>query len=342
VVLALAACSSHAGTPATATSPTATGPSATSATAPPPARNASASPGCRTAATPAATDQPGTIVVGGVPRRYLLTTPAAHRDPEPLVVDFHGYGEGDHTQSLTSQFGALGQHDGFLVVFPSGTGNPVAWDTSTQPGNRDIAFVRALLSDLEATQCIDESRVYATGLSQGAFMTSTVACVLSGQFAAVAPVAGVQRPSHCPITRAVPILAFHGTADPILHFNGGIGRKVLANDLRVRPRPLPKLPAPRLNGPGYPAHVKQWAALDGCRTSATDTRVSPHVIRRVYPCPRGVAVQFDIILGGGHTWPGSAFSKEIRLFVGHTTSEINATATIWAFFQRFQLDRIAG
>ena len=65
--------------------------------------------------------------------------------------------------------------------------------------------------------------------------------------------------------------------------------------------------------------------------------MSAHVIRRTYPCPQGVAVEFDIIIGGGHTWPGSAVSAEISPFVGHTTMEINATDAIWAFFQRFHL-----
>jgi polyhydroxybutyrate depolymerase len=286
--------------------------------------------------------QQGSIDVSGTPRSYLLTTPSARTGPLPLIVDFHGYGEGDRTESLTTQFGPLGQRDGFVVVFPDGTGNPIAWNTSTSPGNPDVAFVRRLLDRLEATQCIDESRVYATGLSQGAFMTSTVACVLSARFAAVAPVAGVQRQSPCPISRPVPLLAFHGTADPILHFNGGIGRKVLENDLRARPRPLPRLAKPRLNGPGYPANVKSWAAIDGCDATPTDTRPSPHVIHRAYRCPADTAVEFDIIVGGGHSWPGSAFSKEIRLFVGPTTSEINATTTIWAFFRQFHLDHVAG
>ena len=275
--------------------------------------------------------------VSGAHRNYLLTTPPPHSRPEPLVVDFHGYGEGASTESLTSQFGALGQRDGFLVVFPNGTGSPVAWDTSTKPANPDLHFVSKLLDQLEATQCIDQSRIYATGLSQGAFMTSAVACAMSDRFAAVAPVAGVQFPAPCPTTRPVPILAFHGTADPILHFNGGIGRRVLANDLQVHPRPLPQLPRPRLNGPGYPAHIKAWAAKDGCRTTPTDTHPSAHVIHRVFRCPPGVAVQFDIIVGGGHTWPGSAFSKQIVLFVGNTTTELNATSTIWSFFQQFRL-----
>jgi polyhydroxybutyrate depolymerase len=296
-----------------------------------------ASAGCTKAPTAKVTSKQQSITVSGTVRGYLLTTPAAHHTPAPLVVDFHGYGEGDVTESLTTQFGALGQREGFVVVFPEGTGNPIAWDTSTRPGNPDVRYVTQLLRHLESTQCIDEARIYATGLSQGAFMTSTVACVMSTRFAAVAPVAGVQHSSPCRVSRPVPILAFHGTADPILHFNGGIGRKVLIDDLHAHPHPLPKLPRPRLDGPGYPANVKAWAATNGCASTPTDSRSSAHVIHRVYSCPAGVAVEFYIIIGGGHTWPGSALSAEISPFVGNTTMEINATNTIWAFFQRFHL-----
>lgn len=286
------------------------------------------------------TNQRDTLTVSGSRRNYLLTTPSPHQLPDPLVVDFHGYGEGAPTESLTTQFGALGQRDNFIAVFPNGTGTPIAWDTLARPSNPDVHFVAALLDRLEATQCIDEARIYATGLSQGAYMTSTMACVMSGRFAAFAPVSGVQLSNPCPTSRPVPILAFHGTADPILHFNGGVGRKVLTDDIRAHPRPLPKLPAPRLNGPGYPATVKAWAAKDGCGSTPTDTTLSAHVIRRVYPCPAGVAVQFDIIIGGGHSWPGSEISAAIAAFVGHTTMEINATTAIWTFFQRFHLHTV--
>jgi len=288
------------------------------------------------APAPEVTNQRGELEVAGTARSFLLTTPPPHPNRVPLVVDFHGYGEGAQTASLTSQFGALGQRDGFVVVFPEGTGHPVAWDTSTRSGSPDLKFIAALLDHLNRTQCIDPTRVYATGLSQGAFMSSTVACAMSTRFAAVAPVDGVVLPKPCRAKRPVPILAFHGTADPILHFNGGLGRAVLAHDLSVDPQPLPKLPPPRLNGPGYPAHVRAWAAKEHCGATPTDTKVSAHVIHRVYRCPHG-AVEFYIIIGDGHTWPGSAFSREIVRFVGHTTTEIDATATIWAFFQRHRL-----
>jgi polyhydroxybutyrate depolymerase len=289
------------------------------------------------------TNESQDLQVSGAHRTYLLTTPRPHsRQPAAVVVDFHGYGEGDTTESLTTQFGALGQKDGFISIFPAGRGSPIQWDTSTKPGNSDVRFVAALLNKVEATQCVDKSRIYATGLSQGAFMTSTMACVMSSRFAAFAPVSGVQLSSPCPASRPVPILAFHGTGDPILHFNGGVGLAVLADDLHAHAKPLPKLPTARLFGPGYPATVKAWAARDGCAARPTDTKLSPHVIKRVYHCPAGVAVDFDIILGGGHSWPGSAFSAEIARFVGQTTMEINATNAIWAFFQHFQLHSHSG
>jgi polyhydroxybutyrate depolymerase len=92
-----------------------------------------------------------------------------------------------------------------------------------------------------------------------------------------------------------------------------------------------------LNGSGYPAAVAAWAKRDGCAADPDNTKVSPHVIWRVYRCPVGVSVQFYIVVGGGHTWPGSAFTAKIASITGPTTFEINASKIIWAFFERYQV-----
>ena len=84
---------------------------------------------------------------------------------------------------------------------------------------------------MEAHQCVDESRIYATGLSDGALFTSLLACTMANRFAAFAPVAGVVVNKPCDPGRRVPIIAFHGTADPILYFNGGVGTAMLNNAL---------------------------------------------------------------------------------------------------------------
>ena len=79
-----------------------------------------------------------------------------------------------------------------------------------------------------------------------------------------------------------------------------------------------------LDGQGYPAAAADWAEQNGCDGSA-DEDVSDEVIRRTFDCPDGADVEFYIIEGGGHSWPGSDFSKSIESIVGHTTFDIDAT-----------------
>jgi polyhydroxybutyrate depolymerase len=309
------------------------------------------------------TDQRQDIEVAGAARWYLLTTPGpgtpapqsvghtgaaspqTPSGPRPLVLDFHGLAEGAAIHSTTSMFGQLGQKDGFVVAFPSGTGTPVKWDaTDHGSSNPDLRFVSALLNQLESNLCIDTSRVYASGLSDGAFMVSLLACTMSGKFAGIAAVSGLQAPTPCSTHRRVPIIAFHGTADPILFFNGGIGTATLHKILGRGAGPTGPAPTTStttrpvdLHGPGYPAAVRNWAVWDDCDPRSSDSRVAGEVILRSYRCPAGTDVAFYIILGGGHSWPGSAFSQSISSVTGHTTLEIDATTTIWAFFERFRL-----
>jgi polyhydroxybutyrate depolymerase len=147
----------------------------------------------------------------------------------------------------------------------------------------------------------------------------------------------------CKPGREVPVLAFHGTQDPILYFNGGIGTGKLnsvlgpKNGLPTTSEAPTTTEAPQISGAGYPEHVKAWAEANGCNPTPTDTRISSEVIHRVYSCPSGTAVEFYIVLGGGHAWPGSAFSQSIAKFVGYTTMQIDASKLDWAFFKRFAL-----
>jgi polyhydroxybutyrate depolymerase len=297
------------------------------------------SSGCSLPKHPELTLAKQTIVVDGTARWYLISTPPDSTGrPDPVVLDFHGLGEGAQLEALTTQLSPLGKKDGFISVFPQGSGYPVGWNTtSDSPSNHDLTFVSLILDRVEATQCVDETRIYATGLSDGAFMTSFLACAMSNRITAFAPVSGVQFASRCAAKRRVPVLAFHGTADPILYFNGGVGVAVLQHLFNKGPAPSVSIPPARLDGPGYPAAVAAWATHDGCAPTPVDTKVSPHVIYRVYKCPTGTAVEFYIVLGGGHAWPGSKFSQQIAAITGPTTFEIHASTIIWAFFERFQL-----
>ena len=91
-----------------------------------------------------------------------------------------------------------------------------------------------------------------------------------------------------------------------------------------------------LDGEGYPEAARNWAEQNGCEGS-TDEDVSDEVIHRTFGCPDGGDVEFYIVEGGGHSWPGSEFSKAIESVVGYTTFDIDATDLIWTFFERFRL-----
>ena len=173
--------------------------------------------------------------------------------------------------------------------------------------------MNAMLNTLEAQQCVDKSRNYSTGLSDGALLTSLLACTMANRIAPSPPWPGSSCNKPCDPDGKVPILAFHGTADPILYFNGGVGTAALNNALsgKAAAPTVDDLPPPNLNGKGYPADVQAWAVKDGCKARSTDTTVSTHVILRTYPCPPGVAVEFYIVLGGGHAWPGSKISAAL-------------------------------
>ena len=304
------------------------------------------SAGCGTSTAAPVEKKTVKLAVSSKDRSYDLMVPKAHdgETPLPVVVDFHGLAEGAVVHAQMTQMGPLGDKEGFVAVFPQGLGSPVKWSLGdADDPDSDVPFVDAMLDDIEKALCVDTSRVYSTGLSFGAIMSSFIACgALGDRFAAVAPVAGITHSDSCEPRHPMPVLTFHGTADPILLFNGGVNLSGLptgaggpggaaASTTTTTTQPAD------LDGEGYPAAVAAWAEQNGCEAEPEDTKVSDDVIHRVYDCPPESPVEFYIVVGGGHSWPGSDFSKAIGSIVGPTTFDIDATELIWAFFQRFRL-----
>ena len=277
------------------------------------------------------------INVRGAPRRYLLTTPSAHdgETPLPVVLDFHGLLEGAEVHATMSQWSALAEEAGVVAVFPHGTGEPVHWDfdISDPDGNDDLAYTDAVLAELGEQLCIDQSRVYTTGLSNGAMFTSALLW-RAEVIAAAAPVAGLTDLDGCDPSRPVPVLTYHGTADPILLFNGGVELSGIPGG---GGGPTTTAPPTDLDGEGYPAAVAAFAERNGCDPEPADSELTDEVLRRVYDCPDGADVEFLIIEGGGHSWPSSEFSRNIEPIVGPTTFDVDATRDSWEFLEQFHL-----
>jgi len=252
-------------------------------------------------------------------------------------MDLHGYSEGADVHKQMSGLGAFGDAHGFVTVIPQGQGPVARWDTTL--GSTDLKFLGQVLDATEHQLCIDTNRVYVTGLSNGAFMTSAMACQYSDRIAAVAPVAGVRNIAGCKPTRSVPIVAFHGTADGFVSYDGGLGQKALdlpapdGSGKKLRDTlTQAQIDAQRNPKDSIPSIMAAWAKRNGCKAGDTETPVTADVTRLAWSCPADGATELYRVTGGGHAWPGSSFSTAVESVVGHTTMSIDADEIMWKFF----------
>ncbi len=256
----------------------------------------------------------------GQSRTYQLYVPRSYdgRTAVPVVFNFHGFGSGSVQQMVYGDFKPLAERNNFLIVAPDGQGTTDRhFNFGAQPGlQNDVQMVGALLDHIEATLCVDKHRVFSAGMSNGGAMTTALACV-STRFAAFGAVTASFYAPGCGGSRPVAIMLFSGTGDPVVPFDGG--RVSCCGGSPVR---------------AAPDVIADWAAHDHCAPDYDETRVGSEVRRRTWHgCDRRSDVVFYIIDGGGHTWPGAI--PVARL--GKTTTQLNASETIWNFFEKHPL-----
>jgi polyhydroxybutyrate depolymerase len=270
----------------------------------------------------------GSFVSSGRKRDYLLYVPRSYdrTTPTPLVISMHGAGGWPVQQMNLSGWNRLAESQGFIVVYPSaaeGVG-PRIWHADRGAGLlRDVRFISELLDTLEAAYNIDPTRIYANGISNGGGMTFVLSCTLSDRIAAVGMVAAAQTLawSWCTDRRPVPMMAFHGTADPMIPYNGGTSW--MAPD----------------TFPNVLTWTRNWARRNRCGPNPIASAVATDVTRLEYTaCADDAAVVLYTVRGGGHTWPGGTLMPE--WFVGPTSKSIDATSLLWAFFREHQLPRL--
>lgn len=275
---------------------------------------AAAAAGCAPARPQPAGDATLTITSAGLERTYILHVPPQYDGARrlPLVLNFHGFGSNASEQASYSRLPAKADEEGFIVVTPEGTGDPRRWTLLPGTEPDDVAFARDLLDHLEATLCIDATRVFSAGMSNGAALSMRIACAMPERFTAVAAVTALIYPVTCPAGDPVAVVGFHGTADACVPFTGG--RSACGAMLPVAP-----IEQSALN----------WAKRNGCAETPSITQLTQSVRVTAYSdCGDNVAVVLYVVDGGGHTWPGSVDVPRL----GATTREVDATDLIWEFF----------
>jgi polyhydroxybutyrate depolymerase len=262
----------------------------------------------------------GTLVSSGQKREYLLYVPRSYNPtrPTPLVISMHALALWPAAQMETSRWNNAADEHGFIVVYPLGTGVLPIW--LLRPDGElsaNVRFISDLIDTLEGAYNIDPARIYANGFSNGGAMAFALSCTLSSRIAAVGIVAGAQDQlpwSWCADSRPVPMIQFHGTADPFVPYNGGLSWPT--------PRPFPSVLAWAAN----------WARRNRCGPNPIEAVVAADVSRLEYTnCADDAAVVLYTVRGGGHSWPGG---KPLPgWWAGPTSRSIDATRQMWEFFR---------
>ncbi|HEV8411787.1 MAG TPA: PHB depolymerase family esterase [Gemmatimonadaceae bacterium] len=274
-----------------------------------------------------------TLTVAERVRTYHLHVPSKRSSPAALVFVFHGGGGQGSGIERTSGFDAISEREGFVVVYPDGVDrgwNDGRTDAPRQGALRkqvdDLAFVRAMLTDIATVVPVDSKRIYATGMSNGAIFSQYLAAKMSDRFAAIAPVAGgIADPFNQEFAPANPVsvLAINGTRDPLVPYAGGnvarVGRgKVISVDDAM--------------------HL--WVVRDGASPEAqtgllpdTDPSDGCRVTWKKWTGGKnGTEVWLYSEEGAGHTWPGKTQNLP-RVIVGSVCRDFEGSEVIWAFFK---------
>ena len=226
-------------------------------------------------------DQTLTLDQGGQARTYLIHvgTSVATESAAPLVVNVHGLNNSPAIQVAFSGMNPVADAKGFVVVYPQGLNasfNAGGCCGASQSANvDDVGFIRAIVADVQSKLCIDPRRIYATGFSNGGYMAHRLGCEASDLFAAIAPVEGANASPTCSPPRPVPVVAFHGNADPVVTYASAS------------------------------ASVDDWVARDTCSGAPVRTAFGTSYCDEWSSCAGGVKVKFCTIAGGTHLWPGA-------------------------------------
>ena len=194
-----------------------------------------------------------------------------------------------------------------------------------------MGFTLELLDYLSLQYCVNPARIYAAGKSVGGGFTNVLACDpnASKRFAAFAPVSGAyfqyNFPQPCvgstvpiacnPSRQEIPMIEFHGDADPVIPYGGGLHRGACL--------------------PSVPHWLQGWAARDGLPLNFTHLLYGGNVVTTDFGRPWPSETLFLThyrIHGLGHAWPSIKPNSD-----NPNGTFFDATPIIMTFFYEYRL-----
>ena len=264
---------------------------------------------------------------GGLTRTYVIHVPRAYNiaSPAALVVLLHG--GTNHADLLANEpaYGlkAKSDREGFIAVFPNGTGKPASWNAGDCCGTArtqnvdDVGFIRQVVTNVFRQMSIDRARIFAAGISDGGMMAYRLACEVPELWRAVAAVAATDRTRNCSPASPVSVLHIHAKDDPQIPFAGAARADAAEQPAAARAMSVTDA-------------VAKWAQLDGCTAQPRHILDKGGSYCEAYSYCRGKAeVHLCVTETGGHSWPGAKAAK------GTAPPPVwSATDLMWDFFSR--------
>lgn len=165
----------------------------------------------------------------GKQREYGIFYPSGYHTKLPVVIFLHGASGIVWPEMISYYFTELAEREKFIFIQPQALYNNnssnrmTAWDAhNTQPWN-DLAFIGSIIDMLIKQRNIDTKRIYVSGMSNGGYMTYSVAEKLHDKIAAIAPIAGLMDKtvfSSYDMKKPMPLCYMHGTADKTVKIEG--------------------------------------------------------------------------------------------------------------------------
>lgn len=265
-----------------------------------------------------------TVTVNNTERTYRLFVPPSNKPnvPSPLVFVFHGGGMTSEMMADGTQFYLVAEKHNFIVVFPQGIKklwyNIVPVEFANDKSIDDMAFVRAMLKQIQSEYSIDPKRIYATGVSLGGILSYKLACQMSDTFAAVAPVSASMTTTDCDPKSPVAVLHIHAKDDQNIPFTGGRGRHT------ARGNSFP----PVTDG------LEFWRKENGCQEKHDEISKAAESECWAYTgCTSKKPVDLCMV-EGGHQWPGQYKRALFQILAGvEVAKSFPASEKIWDFFE---------
>lgn len=231
-------------------------------------------------------------------RNMLVYAPSGIEKNRPLIIQMHGMNQDAKYQHDAAKWEEIADTARFVVVFPNGENK--SWDIS---GDKDVNFLKNIISSMSTKYGIDKNRVYVSGFSMGGMMSYHAANKMGDMIAAIAPCSGYPIGNPAPASkRMMPIIHTHGTSDDVVNYNSGV------------------------------SYLKRWVEYEGC--SCASEKISPYpagrtgsaaTLEKWTGCKGDSEIRLMSIAGKGH-W----YSMDL--------ASVNTSDEIWNFVKRFSLN----